>query len=269
MHAICQDLAAVCDELDQLVAGLNETQWQLTTPFFNWTIKDEIAHLAYFDETATLAIQDREAFSKKLERFLADLKPGESMFETINKIGRAKTNTQLLATWRDNRKVMIESLSRLDPKSRLPWYGPDMSAKSFATARLMETWAHGQDVFDTLKIRRKPALHLKHIAHLGYTTFAWSFLVRQLAIPTDPIRVELTGPTREIWSWGPEGAAQSVKGSADEFCLVVTQRRNIADTKLVVTGEAAKKWMQIAQAFAGLPENPPQPGQRVVKFGDE
>lgn len=266
MNVICQDLTDEYNELDDLVSGLSEKQWNTVTPFFEWTIKDEIAHIAYFDSTAQLATQDRKLFMKKFESFLAEIKPGESMFEVINRVGRAKPVEELMTDWRNNRTAMVDALSKLDPKARLPWYGPDMSAKSFATARLMETWAHGQDVYDTLRIKRKPAARIKHIAHLGVTTFGWSFMVRQLEAPADPVRVNLDHPFGDNWIWGPNLAENSVSGSAEDFCLVVTQRRNIADTNLEVKGEVAEKWMSIAQAFAGMPEDPPKPGVRVITF---
>ncbi len=266
MKGICQDLTNEYNELDDLVSGLKEEQWSLVTPFFNWTIKDEIAHIAYFDSTAQLATQDREKFMKKFESFLSEIKPGESMYEVINRVGRNKPVEELLTNWRDNRTGMLDALSMLDPKARLPWYGPDMSAKSFATARIMEVWAHGQDIYDTLKTKRKPSEGLKHISHLGVTTFGWSFMVRQMEVPAEPVRVVLKNPFGDEWSWGPDDAENQIKGDAEEFCLVTTQRRNIADTKLEVQGDVAKKWMSIAQIFAGMPEEPPKPGVRAVSY---
>jgi hypothetical protein len=38
-----------------------------------------------------------------------------------------------------------------------------------------------------------------------------------------------------------------------DFCLLVTQRRHLADTAVVVEGDAARQWISIAQAFAGPP----------------
>lgn len=234
--------------------------------FFGWSIKDEISHIAYFDSTALLAATDREAFTKNTEEFLKELDSTESMHDVINAIGRRMSNEILLKSWRKNRESLIKALEVLDPRSRLPWYGPDMSARSFATARLMETWAHGQDVADTLRIRRTPTDRLKHIAHLGVTTFGWSYINRKMEVPIIPIRVELTSPSNELWTWGPEDADNSVHGTAEDFCLVVTLRRHVADTGIVTKGIIAGQWMSIAQAFAGLPEERSKPGQRVVEY---
>jgi uncharacterized protein (TIGR03084 family) len=139
-----------------------------------------------------------------------------------------------------------------------------MSAKSFATARIMEVWAHGQDIFDTLGIRRNPTDRLRHIAHMGVATLGWSFMNRQMEVPAGKVRVELLSPAGEMWSWGPENAASLVKGPAEDFCLVITQRRNVADTTLAISGDTAKQWLAIAQAFAGPPADPPSPGQRSI-----
>ena len=176
--------------------------------------------------------------------------------------GGKKNAQELMDWWRKERAEELQALEALDPKDRLPWYGPDMSALSFATARLMETWAHGQDVLDALGVKRKATSRLAHVAHIGFITFKWSFVNRQLPAPEKTVRVELNGPDGALWTFGDEGSDQVVKGDALDFCLVVTQRRNVADTGLEVTGGVAEEWMKIAQAFAGPPENPPAPGQR-------
>ncbi|MEQ1783642.1 MAG: maleylpyruvate isomerase family mycothiol-dependent enzyme [Hyphomonadaceae bacterium] len=152
-----------------------------------------------------------------------------------------------------------------DPKARLKWAGPDMSARSSITARLMETWAHGQEVYDHLGIERVDADRIKNIAHLGVSTFGWTYLVRKMAVPAVMPRVELTAPSGEVWSWGEPGE-NSVTGSASEFCQVVTQVRNVADTNLVVRGPVATEWMGMAQCFAGAAEPPPKAGTRFRKL---
>ncbi|NNL77908.1 MAG: maleylpyruvate isomerase family mycothiol-dependent enzyme, partial [Desulfobacterales bacterium] len=146
-------------------------------------------------------------------------------------------------------------------------YGPPLSAMSFATARIMETWAHGQDVADALGIERVPTDRLRHIAHLGVATFGWSFTNRQMKVPDSPVKVEITSPSGELWTWGPEEANDIVTGSAEDFCLVVVQRRNLADTQLVIKGATARQWMSIAQTFAGQPGIGRKPGMLSKKSG--
>jgi len=260
MKQICDDLTWEQDTLDDLVARLPEEDWKLATLCLDWTIKDEICHLAYFDFTARLAATDSEAFTQHL---IADFGQVKDMAEVTNITlarGRALEIEGLLAWWRAERSRLNAALAGLDPKDRLPWYGPPMSALSFATARLMETWAHGQDIYDTLKQKRPVSPGLKHIAHLGVATFGWSFTNRGQEAPDTPVYVSLTGRAGELWTWGDTDAGETITGPAEDFCLVVTQRRHVDDTALAVSGETARQWMLIAQAFAGPPDNGPPAG---------
>ena len=238
------------------MADISEEDWARETPLNGWTVKDEIAHIAYFDMFARLSATDKEAFEKEMTRLAQDF---EHLFEISLQPGRSKSNTGLLEWWRDERKAMIEAYIRLDPKERLPWHIP-MSARSSATARLMETWAHGQDVVDALGVERKPTDRLKHVAHLGVATFGWSFQCRGLEKPEQDVRVSLNGPAGDLWAWGPAGTADVIQGDALDFCLVVTQRRHYLDTGLTVNGKTAEEWMTLAQAFAGPPDKGPRPG---------
>jgi len=253
---ICKDLTDEYNSLDAIVSGLDEKGWETKTYFLDWTVKDEIAHVAFFDGTAKLSATDPDAFVKHTESMVENREEATNQLDVLKK---AEYN-DLLTFWRSERTTMIEALSKLGPKDRLPWYGPTMSAVSFATARLMETWAHGQDVVDVVNGDRPPTDRLKHIAHLGNITFGWTFTVQGMDVPEVPVRTELTSPSGQLWTWGPENAEDVVRGSAEGFCLVVTQRRHYADTDLTVTGDTAEKWMSMAQCFAGPPANGPGPG---------
>ncbi len=266
MKAICSDLKDQYDELDGLVKGLTEDQWSLRTPFFSWSIFDEVAHVAFFDQQALLAVEDPKAFKEQADEIVTLLATSDSWPRGTNPRLGAETPRALISLWRDLRDRLLSRLELLFPQDRLPWYGPNMSARSFATARLMEAWAHSQDVFDTLRKKRPLTARLRHVAHIGITTFGWSFFVRGLTPPETPLRVELTGPNKELWAWGPEDTAELVKGNAEDFCLVVTQRRNVLDTNLNTQGADAERWLTIAQAFAGVPQEPPPPGARLVDF---
>ena len=246
--------------LDDIVAELDESRWALRTHCAGWSVKDQICHIAFFDAAALEAVTDAAAFARSAEELFKDLGSFESFNQKTLTRGREMTITGLLTWWRTERSLLVRALTLLGPKDRLPWYGPSMSAKSFATARLMETWAHGQDVADVLEIRRKQGDRLRHIAHLGVKTFGWSFANRNLPIPEKPVRVELIAPSESLWNWGPENAADLIRGSAEDFCLVVTQRRHVDDTGLEVHGEIAAEWMKLAQAFAGPPDNGPPAG---------
>jgi uncharacterized protein (TIGR03084 family) len=167
----------------------------------------------------------------------------------------------LLDWWRDGRLAMLEVFRRLDPKARIPWFGPAMSAVSFATARLMETWAHGQDVLDALGLQHPATERLRHVAHIGVLARPFSFSVWGKTAPADAVRVELVSPAGALWTWGDAQASNRVYGSALDFCLVVTQRRHPADTDLRIDGPVAREWLTIAQAFAGPAGAGRQPGQ--------
>lgn len=258
MQQVCDDLAAEHAGLDEVVAGLGEQELDTPTPAAGWSIRHQIAHLAFFDEQARLAATDPEAFAAAVNAALAD----SAAFATGHlQPGLEKSGPELLAWWRSIRALMLEALRGLEPRTRLPWYGPPMGARSFATARLMETWAHGQDVADALGLRRTPTDRLRHVAHLGVRTFGWSFQNRGLPVPDHPVRVELNAPSGAVWTWNEEENADVVRGDAEHFCLVVTQRRHVADTALRLVGPIARQWMEIAQVFAGPPGPGRQPGQ--------
>jgi uncharacterized protein (TIGR03084 family) len=173
---------------------------------------------------------------------------------------RTMSPAALLTWWRDARASLIEAAGTLGESARVPWYGPEMSGKSFLTARLMETWAHGQDVADTLGIKRPPTDRLRHIAQLGFITRGWSYAIRDMEQAAEPIRLTLAAPSGSTWTWGDEDAAETISGPAESFCQVVTQRRHVDDTDLAVTGARAKEWMTVAQAFAGGATNGPPVG---------
>lgn len=256
MAAICDDLTAEHAALDAIVAPLSEAEWKRDTPSVGWTIQDEIGHLEYFDGTATLALVDPEAFNASVEGLLAHLGEGDPTLREA----RAMRGAELLDRWRAGRATLLDELRRTDPKSRVPWYGPPMSAVSFATARLMETWAHGQDVVDALGVSREATDRLRHVAQIGVRARPFSYVTNGRNAPDGEVRVELLAPSGEVWTWN-ESATDRVTGDALDFCLVVTQRRHVDDTGLVVEGPLAEDWIAIAQAFAGPPGSGREPGE--------
>ncbi len=249
---------ALCTELE----ALDEEAWWLPTDFFGWTAWDEIAHLCYFDEAALLAIQNEAAFRRHADDLLELMVQGQPISAVARLHFHRLSPSAICARWRDRFGQLLAHLATLDPKDRLPWYGPSMSALSFATARMMETWAHGQDIYDRLGYVRPASAALKPIAHLGVSTFAWTFRNRQLEVPSQAPFVALQGPAQASWLWGDPAARDRIEGEALDFCLVVTQRRHWQDTALKVTGGVAQSWMNIAQCFAGPPADPPRPGLR-------
>ena len=259
MPALLADLAAETAVIDDMVTDIAPEDWDRPTPAAGWAIRDQVSHLAFFDAAAALAATDADAFHTQTAE-LRD-KAGDRFTEEIAIRYRSMPGTDLLQWFQKERAKLIETFSKLDPKTRLPWYGPDMSAASSATARMMETWAHGQDIADALGFSREPTARLRHIAHLGVSTYGFAYGLRGLDVPDVPLRVELAAPDGTTWTWGAADATDLVTGPALDFCLVVTQRRNIADTHVRTEGETAAQWMSIAQAFAGTPGPGRQPGQ--------
>jgi uncharacterized protein (TIGR03084 family) len=256
------DLEAEYQDLLRLISPLGDKapEWDLATPAAGWAVRDEISHLAYFDVAAHLALDEPQKFALMAEAFMTHV--GDPMEPHLTR-GRSMGGDELLAWWVRSHQGLAEVLETADPKARVPWFGPPMGMLSFVSARLMEVWAHGQDVVDALGATREPTDRLRHVAHLGVQARPYSYRVRDRDIPDGRIDVVLAGPSGEEWTWQVgepvEGEAiGTVSGSAEEFCLVVTQRRNVVDTALTVDGELAVDWISIAQAFAG-PAGPGRP----------
>ncbi len=247
------DLLDEQQALDDVVEQLSESAWSLPTPSEGWSVADQIGHLSYFDDAAVLAITDPAGFRSKVGELWSIAGGGEQAMDDLT-LGacRLLASAEVLALWRSNRQALADASLSLEDEQRVDWYGPTMSAKSFLTARLMETWAHGQDIVDTVGIARPSSDRLVHIARLGFLTRAWSYSNRGQPLPTEPVRVELASPSGSVWRFGPEEAVESVVGDAEDFCLVVTQRRHPDDTELTAT-PLAVEWLEIAQAFAGPP----------------
>jgi len=246
MAALAADLAAESAVTRALVAGLDEAGWHTPTPAAGWDIADQISHLAYFDEVTVQSAVHPEEFKAQLAATPDNVNP-----DTIAARFRDRSGAQLLRWFDTARAELIGTFAGLDPRLRLPWFGPPMSAASSLTARIMETWAHTQDIADALGVTREPTSRLRHVAHIGVGARTFSYAVNGQTLPAAAVRVELTGPDGDVWTWGPEDAPDRVTGPALDFCLLVTQRRHLDDLALVIEGPAAIEWMSIAQAFAG------------------
>jgi uncharacterized protein (TIGR03084 family) len=252
VDALCDELTAEHDDLDRIVEGAD---LETPTPAPGWTVRDQVTHLWFFDQRALMALADPDAFRLDAEELL------RGGTDRANEQGRDLEPGELLARWRDDRHRLVAHARTVDPKLRVPWYGPAMGARSFITARLMETWAHGQDVADALGAVRVPTDRLRHVAHIGVGARPFSYVANDREPNPAPIRVELVGPSGDSWTWGPEDAADRVSGPALDFCLLVTQRRHRDDLAVVAEGAAADEWLDIAQSFAGPPGEGRRPGQ--------
>lgn len=252
------DLAAEEAALDRVVADLDEAAWTTPTPADGWDVRDSVAHLAYTEDLAQAALTDDEEFARRRQALIDAPNPDEVLIGAA----RSMTGGAVLGWWRDTRAASLAQLATHEARDRLPWMVGPMSAMSFATARLMETWAHGQDVRDALHQAPEVTARLRHVADLGVRTRPFAYGARGVALPNAAVRVELVGVDDEPWLWGPEAVEDLVRGPALDFCLVVTQRVNPADTALEVRGRWANDWLGIAQAFAGpaTDHRPPRRG---------
>jgi uncharacterized protein (TIGR03084 family) len=253
---VVSDLRDESADLLALVSPLTDADWARATPAAGWSVQDQVNHLAWFDEAATLAVTDPAEFGAGAAALTGDFP------DLLVSRQRGMAPATSLSWFRTARAGFLDVAAGSDGALRLPWYGTTMSLTSSVTARLMETWAHGQDVADTLGAHREPTGRLRHVAHLGVATFGFAFAAHGRPVPEQPVRVALTAPDGGTWAWGPDGVPDVVRGPALDFCLVVTQRRHLADTALVVAGPVASAWMEIAQAFAGPPGPGRAPGAR-------
>jgi uncharacterized protein (TIGR03084 family) len=262
LDEIIDDLQAEQADLEGVLTDMSTEDWDRPSHSPGWSARDQVSHLAYFDEAAARAITDHEAFTAEVREAM---QAPAGMEARYLERGRSMAPAGVLDWWRTASSDLIRAARTLDPDARVPWYGPAMSAASFITARLMETWSHGLDVVDTVGADRPDTDRLRHVAYLGFRTRAYSYTVRGKEQPPTPVRVELTAPSGDTWVFGDENATDVIRGTATDFCRLVTQRRHLSDTNLEIHGPAATEWMEIAQAFAG----PPGGGRRPGEFAGE
>ncbi len=250
------------EALHALTESLSDAELRQPTAFKRWTIERVLRHLHVWNHAAALSLVDAERFALWYARAIPYRLAGTlEHFEELACDGLA--GRALLAAWRTQCRKTAECFATADPKARVAWAGKEMSARSSITARLMETWAHGQAIHDLLGVYRRSTDRIRGIAVLGFNTYGWSFRNRGMEPPSPPPCLRLTAPSGAYWRFGEENPKECIVGPAEEFCQVVTQTRNIADTSLQLTGANAAAWMAIAQCFAGPPEAPPAAGSRA------
>jgi uncharacterized protein (TIGR03084 family) len=256
------DFRAEAEDLHGLLVTLQETDWERPTLFKQWTVNDIIQHLHDSDLMAAAAVAGADPFAAYRAERQAMIDSGLTRLQATRRRMGTLTGGRLLTQWFTTMTKLCSELAALPPDTRLKWAGPDMGVRMFTTARQMETWAHGQAIYDLMGVTRAATDRLRNIAEIGVRTYGWTFANRRQPAPGPAPYVRLTGPAGKIWEWNDPAPANSVQGNAVEFCQVVTQTRNVADTTLQVTGEPAQRWMAVAQCFAGPPETPPPPGLR-------
>jgi uncharacterized protein (TIGR03084 family) len=262
MEDLVAELREECAALRALLAGLAAADWTRRTRFFDWTIADEVMHLHLVDQFGMTSMMTPATFPD----LVAEVRAGQARGFELSSRMRAQYGdlapADLLEVWSVTWRGLCDLFTVAEPERRIPWFGPEMSVISFAAARQMEVWAHGQDIYDVMAVRRENGDRIRNICDLGVRTQGWSFRNRKLGKPMPP-EVRLIAPSGAEWVWN-QGAHEKIAGSAEDFALVVTQRRHVDDTGLRVEGPDARRWMEIAQCFAGAPETGPRPGERVL-----
>lgn len=257
-----EDFRAESDALAAILDPLTDAEFATPTLFKRWTIDDVIGHLHMFNVAADLTLESADGFAQFYAEIAEGRGTGRSMLDVQSDWLKGARGRKLFDLWRAQYERTAQNYASADPRTRLKWAGPDMSARSCITARQMETWAHGQEVFDVLGIDRIDTDRIRNIAHLGVSTFGWTFANRREPVPTPVPYVHLHAPSGAVWEWNEIQRDNRVEGTATEFCQVVTQVRNVGDTQLRSAGAIAQRWMAVAQCFAGPPEAPPTPGSR-------
>lgn len=259
MLAEAADFKAECDTLHAVLQGRDDADFERPTQFKDWTVDDVIAHLHMWNHAVNLSVTDETAFDAFVQAFQD---AGRRHFPYTHEWSGGLKGQALLAAWYGLCADMEPLWRDLDPDLRVKWVGPPMTVRMSMIARQMETWSHGQEVFDVFGVARQDEDRIRNIAELGVRTFGYTFTNRGIERPAVKPFVRLTAPSGAEWTWNEESDTDYVAGPATDFCQVVTQTRNIADVGLEVCGDAANRWMAIAQCFAGGPNDPPPPGAR-------
>jgi uncharacterized protein (TIGR03084 family) len=239
---ILSDLVAEQQFLDQSLQRIPIKVWDLVTPNKPWTVRDTIAHLADFEDLGADALQGGTLI--KEWQAAADIEP---LRQKPIKKGRGMRPQDVIEWWRGGRAKVVEPLSHMSSEDRLPWIAGDMSARTFATYRLTETWMHGLDIYKTLGIEVEDTARIRHVCWFGWKTLPYAF--KQAGEHYEPVRVEVIGPGYSKWVYGPEDTDQLIKGSASDWARLVVRRGNPKDFRLKVTGDHAEKACALAQTY--------------------
>lgn len=249
--------------LELLLGSMKQEDFRVPTAFKGWTYEKILRHLHVWNMAAFNALDNEQA----LKAFLEEAMPAVFSL-TLPRFEEAclggLSGLALFQAWREFYPKLAERFALADPAARLSWAGPGMSARSCITARYMETWAHAQAIYDSMGRVRSNSDSIKSIVVLGLNTYGWTFVNRSLPVPEPRPMLRLEAPSGAMWTFGDADSLERVEGDAVEFCQVITQTRNLLDTKLNVSGENASAWMRIAQCFAGPPVDPPRPGERLI-----
>jgi uncharacterized protein (TIGR03084 family) len=251
-------LTAECDELDKLLAGLDDEQWQLPTPAPGWTIAHQVAHLAATYRMAELSGTDPDGFVTMMLKLDNDF-----TLNVANALsGYLSDPPEVLFTrWQAQRHATVDALAALPADQILPWLVNPLPPPVLMMAGLMEAFAHGQDIADALGVQRTYTDRIRFLCGFAVRVWDFGYLARDEPRPNVEFGFDLTAPSGDSWHYGPENASQRISGPAADFCLLVTRRRHHKDLAITAVGPDAEHWLEIAQAYRGPAGEGRKPGQ--------
>jgi uncharacterized protein (TIGR03084 family) len=259
------DFQQESESLADALRNLNDVDFKQKTQFKGWTIEDILGHLHMFNVAADLTLEDGAKFKLFFSRIEKEMANGKTLLQSQYPWLNGMSGRILYNSWIEGSRKVAAKYVIADPKTRVKWAGPEMSARSSITARQMETWAHGHEIFDSLGIKREEFDRIKNIVFLGVNTFNWSHVVNKQVVPDAMPYLRLTSPTGQLWEFGDRNDKEMISGDAVGFAQVVTQTRSFYDVNLTAIGPVANHWMNIAQCFAGNAEKPPVKGSRFIQ----
>ena len=259
------DFQQESESLADALRNLNDVDFKKKTQFKGWTIEDILGHLHMFNVAADLTLEDGAKFKLFFSRIEKEMANGKTLLQSQYPWLNGMSGRILYNSWIEGSRKVAAKYVIADPKTRVKWAGPEMSARSSITARQMETWAHGHEIFDSLGIKREEFDRIKNIVFLGVNTFNWSHVVNKQVVPDAMPYLRLTSPTGQLWEFGDRNDKELISGDAVGFAQVVTQTRSFYDVNLTAIGPVANHWMNIAQCFAGNAEKPPVKGSRFIQ----
>ncbi|MCP2336101.1 TIGR03084 family metal-binding protein [Actinomadura rupiterrae] len=258
LKTVIADLTAESEQIDRMVAGLDDARWGLPTAAPGWTIADQVAHLSFIYRLAGTAASDAAAFQALVERAKGDF--DGAVNAALDDYPRAAPR-ELFARWSAERTAGIDALAAVPEDGTVPWLVNPLPPAILACAGIMETFAHGQDIADALGVRPERTDRLIHLVGFAILVRDFGYQAHGLTPPAEEFRYEITSPSGQAWDFGPEDAEQRVSGPAEDFCLLVTRRRHPADLAIRVSGAEAERWLGIAQAYRGPAGQGRLPGQ--------
>ncbi|MFC8538607.1 TIGR03084 family metal-binding protein [Streptomyces sp. NPDC057249] len=256
---VYSDLVAEGEEIDALLDGLSEEQWQLPTPAPGWTVAHQVAHLAFVCHLAATSARDPQRFAE----YAAQAKNGfQAAVDAALAQFLAAGPQAARARWREELAASVAGLAEADQQSTVPWLVNPLPPTVLGAAGLMEVFAHGQDIADALGVRREYTDRVGHLAWFGVHTRDFGYQAHGMVPPREEFRFELTAPSGgTTWTFGPEDAVDRVTGPAADFALLVSRRRHHADLAIKAEGARAEEWLGIAQAYRGPGGTGRKPGQ--------